>query len=183
MRVPQRKEDTFPRDVAAGVLSWLLPGAGHWLLGHRALAVVFFVAITFPYALGLALGGIKNSVNPWSSRLLFVGEMGAGGYTLAALAVNQTVLNDLPSELVPALLAGGDAPALRGMSESRKAELQQKVTRYVSFYPESDVAQIYLSTAGLLNILVIIDAVARSMSGLPTYARDLPSADPAPVQA
>ena len=44
---------------------------------------------------------------------------------------------------------------------------------YMSYYPESDVAQIYLATAGLLNLLVILDAISRAQTGLPTYHREL----------
>jgi hypothetical protein len=47
------------KTVQAGLLSWILPGAGHWMLGHRGLAVVFFVAISLPFWVGLAIGGIR----------------------------------------------------------------------------------------------------------------------------
>ncbi len=44
------------------------------------------------------------------------------------------------------------------------------LTDYVAYYPASDVAQIYLATAGLLNILAILDAITRAQThGLPTF--------------
>jgi hypothetical protein len=39
------------------VVSWLVPGAGHLMLGRVQKAVVFFVALTAMFAIGLALKG------------------------------------------------------------------------------------------------------------------------------
>lgn len=37
--------------------AWLLPGAGHWWLGRRSKAVVFFAALVAMFVIGLTLGG------------------------------------------------------------------------------------------------------------------------------
>jgi hypothetical protein len=39
------------------VVSWLVPGAGHLMLGRRQKAIVFFVALTAMFVIGLALNG------------------------------------------------------------------------------------------------------------------------------
>jgi hypothetical protein len=39
------------------VVSWLVPGAGHLMLGRQQKALVFFVAITAMFVIGLALNG------------------------------------------------------------------------------------------------------------------------------
>ncbi len=150
------KHDNTAKSIQAGVLSWVLPGLGHFLLGHRGLAIVCFVAITFPYLTGLAFGGVKDSVNPRTNKWLFLAELGVGGYTVAGF---------FGSHAVERYVAGN----------SSVDELD-----FMSFYPESDVAQIYLAAAGLLNILVILDAVSRAQTGgLPTFHRD---PRPAPKQ-
>ncbi len=150
----------------AGILTWILPGLGHYALGYRALGVVFFVAISFPYWAGLAIGGIKNCVNPWSNRWLFLAEMGTGGYTSVCLFVNNHAGEPRPQALA-------DPKYLNLLSD----EALDRCLPYLSFYPESDVAQIYLATAGLLNILAILDALTRAQSGgLPTFHRELPAA-------
>jgi hypothetical protein len=155
--------DNTLRMIQGGILTWVVPGLGHLWLGHRGLALVFFLAISFPYFTGLAIGGIKNSVNPWSNRWLFLAEMGTGGYTTAAFLVNRSV-----GDLDPAKL--GDPRYLNMLSEEERLEK----LRYLSFYPESDVAQIYLATAGLLNILAILDALTRAQTGgKPTHYREL----------
>ena len=155
------------RMIQAGILTWILPGLGHYRLGHRGLGVVFFFAISIPYWIGLAVGGIKSNINPWSNHWLFLAEMGTGGYTTVGLLVNRHV-----GELDPRSLA--DPRYLNTVGPVER----DRYLKYLSFYPESDVAQIYLATAGLLNALAILDALTRAQTGgLPTFHRELsPSA-------
>lgn len=136
------------RTLQAGILAWILPGAGHFALGHRGLGIVFFSAISFAYLTGVAVGGVKTSVDPKGNRWLFLAEMGAGGYTTAFYFWSSSI------RVPPGSAAD-----------------------YISFFPESDVAQIYLAAAGLLNVLAILDALSRAQTGgLPTYHRGLPPA-------
>lgn len=46
-----------PGPVVVCVVSWLVPGAGHLMLGRRQKAIVFFLALTTMFAIGLALQG------------------------------------------------------------------------------------------------------------------------------
>lgn len=146
---PTTPSDTTGQAIRAGVLAWIIPGGGHFVLGHRGLAAVFFIAISVPYLTGLALGGVKNFANPRANRWLFLAELPVGGYT------------------VPAYLAG---QAVEARLRTQGKDLNDP--EYVAYYPASDVAQIYLATAGLLNILAILDAIARAQTGgLPTFHR------------
>lgn len=155
--------DTTGKMIGAGLLTWILPGAGHFVLGHRGLAVVFFLAISIPYWTGLYVGGIKNCVNPWSNRWLFLAEMGTGGYTTGCFLINVSV-----GDLDPRKLA--DPKYLNTVTDADR----QRYLKYMSYYPESDVAQIYLAAAGLLNVLAILDALMRAQTGgLPTFHRGL----------
>ncbi len=141
-----QKDDPTIRTFQAGILAWLLPGAGHFFLGHRGIAAVFFVAISFAYGTGLAVGGVKNSVNPTANRWLFLAELGIGGYPTVGYLVSNALPDYGPKELSP----------------------------YVSFYPEADVAQIYLAIGGLLNLLAILDALTRAQTGgLPVFYHEL----------
>lgn len=131
--------------IVAGLLAWLAPGVGHWYLGLRGFAVVYFAAITFPYAVGLALGGVKTQIDPANNGWLFLAEMGIGSYTLAGYGLSRATAND---------------PA------------------YISAYPGSEVAQIYLAVAGLLNVLAIFDAIARAQTGgLPVFNHERVAAE------
>ena len=158
--------------IQAGVLSWLVPGAGHFLLGYRGLGIICFVAITFAYCTGLACGGIVPSVNLKTNRWLFLAELGAGGYTLPALAISRSAEHEILAE---ARL--GAVPDQLTQRDQYDAYLRAATRlRYMSYYPESDVATIYLASAGLLNVLVILDAISRAQTGgLPTFHRELPA--------
>jgi hypothetical protein len=133
-----------PQAIMAGLLAWLLPGAGHWVAGYRGLAAVFFAAITFPYLVGLALGGIKFSINPQENVWLFMAELGVGGYTIIGWLISNAI------QVTPA----------------QAGELR-------SYYPGSDVSQIYLITAGLLNLLAVLDAMSRVHYRQPTFSHEV----------
>jgi hypothetical protein len=59
---------------------WLIPGAGHFLVGKWVRALLIFAAILTMYATGLALAG--EIYNPNTGALLdmlgFVGQLGTG---------------------------------------------------------------------------------------------------------
>jgi hypothetical protein len=155
--VATTQPDATVKAIQAGFLSWLLPGAGHYRLGHRGLGLACFVAITVPYWTGLAFGGIKDSVNPRANRWLFLAELGVGGYTVPCFFVSQSVE--------------------RYVAQRDREGRPVKATDYTAYYPESDVAQIYLAAAGLLNLLVILDAISRAQTGgLPIFYRELQAA-------
>lgn len=157
MAIPAYKPSQTPPDISAraiqaGLLAWIIPGAGHFFLGARGLATVFFLAISLPFFVGVALGGVKDSINPQTNRWLFCAEIFIGGYTTAGYFVSNSLPNIPPNQKSP----------------------------YASYYPEADIAQIYLATAGLLNLLAILDVVARvAQDGVPTFR---PTADAGPVE-
>ena len=43
--------------VILGLAAWLVPGSGHLWLGHRTQGLIFLVALTLMFAIGLALDG------------------------------------------------------------------------------------------------------------------------------
>jgi len=141
-----RSPETEARTVTAGLLAWVLPGAGHFWLGYRGLGLIYFVAITLPFVTGAALGGVKTQINPRENVWLFLAEMGAGAYTTAGFLLGQA-LPDKPE--------------------------------YRCYYPGSDIAQIYLAVAGLLNVLAILDALSRAQaSGSPVIQARPPGSNP-----
>lgn len=138
----KRKADPLIRTIQAALLSWILPGAGHFYLGHRGLAWVFFVAITLPFVIGAAFGGVKSSFDPIGNRWLFLAELCVGSYTAIGWLLSMS-LGAIPPE---------------------------RVSEYVSYYPGADIAMTYLATAGLMNVLVIFDAMTRAQTGgLPVF--------------
>ncbi|MCA9244757.1 MAG: hypothetical protein KDA32_12415 [Phycisphaerales bacterium] len=152
--------EIITKSAIAGLLAWVIPGAGHFWLGKRGFAAVFFVAITFPYFTGLALGGIKLSVNPYFNGWLFLAEMGIGGYTLPAYLLNER--GEFPARKAAELATSQTVPPTDPQ--------RMKLNELTSYYPGADVAQIYLAVAGLLNLLAIFDAMMRVQAkGLPVF--------------
>jgi len=108
--------------VAALVLGWIFPGAGHAYAGQRGKAVLFGVLIT-----GLLVAGFA---------------MGRG-------------TNLLPNEwwYAPQLGAGGPAALLTPLSQ------YLAVRRPVDWAsPVREIGTLYTAVAGLLNLLVMMDA-------------------------
>lgn len=119
----------------AGILSWILPGLGHIYLGHRKRGLVLLVTITATFWTGVAIGSVQGTVDPTERRLWFFAQIGTGGNTLSALALNRVTTAD-----------------------DRSRNKKPLVTNWVA----AEVGVHYTGVAGLLNILVIFDAVSRA---------------------
>ena len=57
--------------VLACAAAWLVPGAGHFVVGQHRKAFVFFTALTAMYVIGLYLGGRLFPLE-WSEPLVFL---------------------------------------------------------------------------------------------------------------
>ncbi len=106
----------------AVILAWLIPGCGHFYLGRRGKAVIFFIAITGAFVYGMWLGGFHN-VNPYRHDKAFVAQVFSG------------------------------VPAGVGLVIDRRD------TKVVDEGPQIfDISFVYTCVAGLLNLLVVLDA-------------------------
>ena len=122
---------SFVRVPVAGFLAWLVPGLGHIYLGERVRGLICLAVITVTFWSGIAIGGVSGTVNPQKRKLWFVAQVCAGGNALAAVAFQKSVAS--PAE-------NGKQP-------------------YTGPYLVSEVGVHYTGVAGLLNILVILDAL------------------------
>jgi hypothetical protein len=136
------------RAVAAGLLSWVVPGGGHFFLGERWRGTIFLVVITITFWTGVAIGGVKSTVDPVGHRAWFLAEMMSGSNVLAALALSSTIPAPRPG--VP--------------------------SRYLAAWPADDIGIVYCGVAGLLNLLVLIDAIGRGAQ--PVAKRRTPRSPP-----
>jgi hypothetical protein len=117
--------------VFIGVLSWLVPGAGHFLQGQVRKAVTFFVILAGMFAIGLAFGG---RLFPFQLDDPLVFLIAVAEWTIA----------------VPRVIAG-----LSGLGEGA-------VTAVTYEYGNT-----FLIVSGLLNALVLLDAVDRATGRKP----------------
>jgi len=65
------------------IAGWFVPGAGHLLLGRRPQAVVFFVAVTATFLLGMWLSDFTN-VSPHRHPFYFAAYVFNGAETIVA---------------------------------------------------------------------------------------------------
>lgn len=118
-----------------GILAWLVPGLGHYRLGHRARGAIIFTAIMSLFIMGLALGSVYV-VQPEIHRAWFVAQV------LAGLPALITAWISSHWTAVAGSAAQGVVPVIQDRG--------------------FDIGQIYVGVAGLLNLLCILDAIFRS---------------------
>ncbi|MGB2614509.1 MAG: DUF6677 family protein [Phycisphaerae bacterium] len=108
--------------MAALVLGWLLPGAGHAYAGQRGKAVLFASLIVGLLIAGFALGGGTNILpNEW----WYAPQLGVGGPTAALTPLSQYLAIRSPIDWAS---------------------------------PLREIGTLYTAVAGLLNLLVMMDA-------------------------
>lgn len=70
------------RAVVAMVLAYVVPGAGHFFLGHRGRAIAFAVIVVVMFAVGLGVDGglydLGASRDQWLAMLASLASMGSG---------------------------------------------------------------------------------------------------------
>jgi len=76
-------------------LTWLVPGWGHWLLGRRGKAVLYFTLITFLFVFGMWLGDFRN-VHLEQFPIHFLGQVFYGGATLPSLLLTRGLALEVP---------------------------------------------------------------------------------------
>lgn len=117
------------RMTIAGFLSWLLPGAGHVIIGERVRGVILIAVIALTFWTGVAVGGVKNTVNYQQRRLWFMGQICAGSHALLAMGWSRLLPDD------------GER---------------------IAYGHEEEISVVYTAICGMLNILIILDVLARA---------------------
>jgi hypothetical protein len=113
------------------VAAWIIPGFGHYLLGRRWRALIFFISIVTMFLLGVAMKGTFFTTGS-GSLLHTLGYFGE-------------------------LLAGLPMPAAKFFGYSGGDP----------FFVSSDYGTAYLVSAGMLNVLTILDAFDIGMGRKP----------------
>jgi len=117
------KENTLLLTLSVGLLAWLIPGAGHFVLREKKRSIIIFATIVLTFCTGLYIGsiGVIDTVGatPW--------------YVYTAQIMCSPAV-----AILAHLTAGGGYP---------------------SFGQPNEIGQIYTSSAGLLNLLCIVNAV------------------------
>jgi hypothetical protein len=156
----------------AGVLAWVLPGLGHWYLGHRVRAITIMVVMALTFWCGVAIGGVKSTVDPEENRLWFLAQMCAGSHTIVAAIWSgqlEPVVYRCPHCNVQLPRQPRTGSICSACSEPI-ARIESATQMRLAFWPQVDIAIVYTGIAGLLNVLVILDAIARAETEPPRRA-------------
>jgi hypothetical protein len=117
----------------AGFLAWLVPGLGHLFLGERVRGLIYLITITVTFWGGIAIGGVRETIDPKGRTTWFLAQTCTG---------------------VQALASYSWAQSLRSHPEAGPAG--------AAHFLSVDTAVVYTGVAGLLNLLAILDALIRA---------------------
>lgn len=172
-----------------GLLAWLVPGLGHLYQGRTAKGLLFFVCVlgTFLYGFSLGKGKVVYASTPGQAfRWQYYCQLGVGLPAMPALLQRRRVMqNQQPLWQSERFSHGFMAPPsnrpVRSKDYSGRFSTQpnEQAKWIVETYPNSELGTMYTVVAGLLNLLVICDAVAGPLI-LASKTSDKPKEDPEP---
>ncbi len=127
------------RTLAAGLLSWVWPGLGHVFLGRRAKGLVFMGSILALFVLGVGMDSRLQLYLGLEDPLAFL-------FSLAQMGIGA------PYVIARYLGYGGGSPDVLEMLVKS---------------PSYEYGNTFTAVGGLLNVLVILDALdtARGVRG------------------
>jgi hypothetical protein len=134
MARPDPKDSTRdrpPSTAFAALLAWVLPGLGHWWIGERTRGVILFVVITVTFWGGVAVAGIRSTVTAKENGAWIAAQLCLGPQAFLALYLSDEITKKPDEEA------------------------------YKACWPASTIGVVYAGVAGLLNLLIIIDVLAR----------------------
>ncbi len=133
------KSQSSTKDYIALVLGWLVPGAGHIMLGDRKRGIIFLVFIHALFFTGLLLGGIRSLDRP-RQQLWDYAQMVAGWPSLVGNMVRPQVIQD-------------DVAVIH-----KSDGTLEKLHHPPGFAPLiQEVATTFCGVAGMLNLIVLVD--------------------------
>jgi hypothetical protein len=177
-RAPASTSMPSPRnlDYAAGFLSYLVPGLGQFAQGRFSKSFVFFVGVYGLFFYGMALGQWHNvyfadtaSRVPGRSKLgalaidlynrpQFVGQVWIGA---AAWPAIYHYWNDPPANTVQHRQLAEEIDKLPWWKQFQFALPEEQINRLQRDGDKRwDLGWVYTVIAGVLNVLVILDALA-----------------------
>ena len=149
--------------MMVALAGWLLPGAGYWLLGQRGRAMVTGITILILFVMGLAIGGVRvidvpkfNSYGEYDVRRDIHGDV-IGRLPLGAeiRAKPWSIAQILTG---PVSIVGGAVSVAASRVDLRSGTSLASVPHARMW----EIPVLYTAVAGMLNLIVIIDAAHRA---------------------
>jgi hypothetical protein len=166
-----RNDRTSVSPPVVALAGWLLPGAGYWLLGQRGRALTVGITILALFILGLLIAGIRvlevpgynTSGQPVMVNIYDDAQQRIGTKWILTAAPLSEIRNKPWS--VPQVLTGPISifAAVWSVRESLPSAGNTNQPRAEQSHARiNEIGSLYLSIAGLLNLMAIIDAAHRA---------------------
>jgi hypothetical protein len=141
------------------VLAFAFPGLGHWYLGEKRRAVLIASGILGLFVGGLLIGGI-DAVDRRENTIWFAGQALVGPITFGVDYIHQHHLKVVSKDAAGREVLRSPWPhEVRGPDgRPRPAEPGQGPSSSVSLGRMNELGTLFSTIAGMLNLLVIIDA-------------------------
>lgn len=137
------------------LLGWLVPGLGYWLIGMKHRAFYAGITIFLVFAMGLLISGVRCVDVP--------GYDADGNLITLGSSTSPALIRKAPFRAVfdkpwyiPQIMAGPLTIASSVWSVNAAATYPKATARLF------DIGTLYTAIAGMLNLLVIIDAAHRA---------------------
>ena len=177
--------------VLAGIFAWLIPGAGHFYQGRRTKALLFFLCIVATWSYGLWLGDGRVVYAAWGptseeKRLPYICQIGAG--VMALPAVRQAQLYGDKNyraemqrkETSPngrTFLEKFMAPPVLNVDLPTGGRMKELDYLNYRLNRRFELGTVYTMVAGLLNLIVVFDAIGGPAYGNASARRRKESED------
>ncbi len=167
----QLDKPRVPPAPLVAIAGWILPGAGYWLLGQKARALVIGITIVCLWLMGLAVGGVRIiEVPKFDDHGRYIGPPDyrrdpnnpnrvyrVGGATFVE------ELRDKPWSIAQVL--AGPVAIVSGtfsIHAARPAEGELESRVPIPHARLWEISVLYTAVAGMLNLIALIDAAHRA---------------------
>jgi uncharacterized iron-regulated membrane protein len=149
----------------AGLLAWAIPGLGHMYQGRTGKGILFFICImgTFIYGLYLGEGKVVYAATNWEQqfRWQYLCQLGVG-LPATPMLVQRARANAGKPPLWGGFMRPPKNEPTKWVDDSGNESKQPNELSMwtVKMHPFFELGTVYTVIAGLLNVLVICDAVS-----------------------
>lgn len=172
LALPFDQDPASQINVVAPILAWILPGLGHWRLGHRRRARLIGAGVLGLYFAGLLIGGI-DVIDRRDDRWWYYGQVLAGPITPAIdYWINKHLNIRVDKDgraLNPPLKP--HPPLLEGDAYYGENNLAFDPDYRPAYTPSlshmNEVGTLYTTLAAMLNLLAILDVIQLAPGRLP----------------
>lgn len=168
--MPKRYRQNYFAPFIAGILAWLIPGAGHVYMRRTLRGVIICICINGLFWTGVAFGGIFT-VEPLKQRWWFTAQMCTGVSGVAAWYRQEQYRRAITEKFEDPELRTPIPPPPTRQRKALPGEWWKTYNEALAgkglslSYPADTVARAYAGVAGMLNLMCIFDAVMLAVMG------------------